>query len=202
MPSAPIRRQQGMTLIEQITIVVIMGILLMLATRAFSAWIQNLRIRAAAESLHNALLLTRSEAIKQNTRVQFSLVDQLGSGCSYIAINSDVAQWRWVFSTIDPVTNSCPSAGNNTGVIQTAGSEEGRGGSDIRLRSTAASLIFNGLSRVSSAATFQVSAGGSAHCGSAAESVRCLNVQVAFPGGQVRMCDPAVTDTSDPRKCL
>lgn len=195
------KKQRGMTLVEQCIVLVIIGILLVLAARSFSAWIQNLRIRAAAESIVTGLQLAKSEAIKRNANVRFSLVTGLGAGCAYLNANSDSSTWHWMLSTIDPVAHSCPNPGSDTGVIQAASREEGTGNSDIRIKATVASITFNGLARISSAATYQVSRGGTANCGAEAESVRCLNVQVSFPGGQIRMCDPAVTSASDTRKC-
>lgn len=193
--------QRGMTLVEQGIVLVVMGILLMLAVRGYSAWVQNLRIRAVAESINTGLQQARSEAIKRNAAVHFSLVNTLGSGCSLLSTNTDNRSWQWITSTADPVSNACPAAGNNTVTIQAGSSAEGSGSSDIRIKADIASLHFTGLARVSEAATYIVSRGGSANCSSAAESVRCMKIQVAYPGGQIRMCDPAVITTADPRKC-
>lgn len=195
-----------MTLIEQLLALVIFGILLMLAMHGYSIWIKNVRIRAIAESIHNNLQLARSEAIKRNTPVRFSLMTAIDSAsCAPISANRDVKSWYWILSTNDP-TGSCISASKNgigeaTGTIQAGSPAEGNGQSDIRVQTTQASIRFNGLARVSSEATYTVSYGGTDTCGTDATSVRCLEIQVAYPGGQIHMCDPAVTSASDPRKC-
>ncbi len=56
-------------------------------------------------------------------------------------------------------------------------------------------VIFNGLGRAAPAVDFDFS--GSSGCSG---EIRCLRVRVSA-GGQVRVCDPAVTNTADTRSC-
>jgi prepilin-type N-terminal cleavage/methylation domain-containing protein len=72
--------QRGMTLIEMAIGLVIVGLLLVMALPGFGTWLQNSQIRNAAESLQNGLQLTRAEAVRRNTRVQFVLGSVLGGG--------------------------------------------------------------------------------------------------------------------------
>ena len=195
-----------MTLVEQLIALVIFGILITLAMHGYSIWIKNVRIRAIAESINNSLQLARSEAIKRNTPVRFSLMTALDStACAPISTNSEVTNWYWILSTNDPIGHcisaSKNSVGEETGTIQAGSAAEGGGQSDIRINATQASIRFNGLSRVSTEAAYTVSYGGADACGADSTSVRCLKIQVAYPGGHIHMCDPAVSSTTDPRGC-
>jgi len=208
-------KQRGFTLIELVVVLVIMAILLAVSVSSFSAWIRNMRIRAAAESVITGLELAKSEALKRNTGVRFSLVDSLGGGCALVANSTDASAWNWMISIGDPIANSCPdttaaaitsSTATTYKTIQLRIGAEASGGNKITVNASQASVTFDGLARANSAAVYQISSGATASCAAAGESVgaegvRCLNVVVSSPGGEVRMCDPAVATASDPRKC-
>jgi type IV fimbrial biogenesis protein FimT len=66
--------KRGFSLIELMIGVAILAILLSAVIPSFKVWIQNAKIRTAAESLKNGLQLARLEAIRRNERVFFSLV--------------------------------------------------------------------------------------------------------------------------------
>jgi type IV fimbrial biogenesis protein FimT len=66
-------------------------------------------------------------------------------------------------------------------------------------------ITFNGLGQANTAATIDVTNPAAGACITSAttgatDRVRCLRVTVSV-GGQVRMCDTAVTDVNDPRRC-
>lgn len=67
-----------------------------------------------------------------------------------------------------------------------------------------ATLVFNGLGRVVGTGTtmlnFSNVAGTCEHLDATNGTMRCLQVRVS-PGGQVKLCDPKVVDTADPRYC-
>jgi len=194
-------RQRGFTLIEIVVTFVVLGLLALLGASSYKTWVLNQRVRAAAESIHFGLQIAKAEAIKRNTVVRFSLVDKPSSGCSFVATSGDVSEWGWIISTNDPVANSCPDPGESSGVIQSRAGAEGSGASTIMVKTTQATVSFDGLARGALDATYQVSAGGTSQCGTDSSSIRCLNIIVTAPGGEVRMCDPAVTSSSDPRAC-
>ena len=60
----------------------------------------------------------------------------------------------------------------------------------------ATTVTFNGYGQVANVLPISCIRIGSA----ADSSARALNIAISS-GGQVRMCDPAVTDSNDPRKC-
>lgn len=60
---------KGFTLIELMITVAVLAVLVTLAAPSFSEIIASQRIRAAASSLYDTVLLARSEAIKRNTKI-------------------------------------------------------------------------------------------------------------------------------------
>ena len=71
----PGKRARGVTLIEMLIGLTVLGILLMLGMPSYTTWIQSTKIRAAAESLQAGLQLARAEAARRNTQVELVLTD-------------------------------------------------------------------------------------------------------------------------------
>ena len=65
--------QSGISLIEILVAIAIVGLLFALGLPAYSTWIQNTQIRTAAESVLNGLQTAKNEAIQRNVPVQFRL---------------------------------------------------------------------------------------------------------------------------------
>src|SRR5512134_4005768 len=84
----PHTRNQGFTLVELLTVLVILGVFLMLAAPAFSELAASQRVQTAAADLHTSLLRARSEAIKSNGDVT-------------IAKSGSVWPGGWVVSSAD-----------------------------------------------------------------------------------------------------
>jgi type IV fimbrial biogenesis protein FimT len=68
-----IRGARGLTLVEILVGLIVMSCLLLVGTPSFTRWIQEMQIRAAAESVQNGLQLARGEAVRRNRPVLFSL---------------------------------------------------------------------------------------------------------------------------------
>ncbi len=78
------RRMQGFTLIEMMTVIVIMGILLALVVPSFDAYFEKSRTKRAAETLAAFLVNAKSESLKRNTTVRV-VFQSASSGASWCA---------------------------------------------------------------------------------------------------------------------
>lgn len=197
-------RARGFSLIELLITVTVLALVLMLGLPNISAWLQNTQIRNSAEAMIAGLQFARAEALRRNRPVRFNLVDTLDATCSLAAAGPN-----WVVSMTDPSSNCNVDASINLDpafILQKGSNQEGS--QNAVLNSTATTATFTGLGNVSggllssAAGAMQIDitnpSGGT--CQSAAGTMRCLRVVVSA-SGSVRMCDPAVSDATDPRRC-
>ncbi len=175
---------RGLTLIELMIGIVIVGLLLAFALPSYTTWLHNSQIRTAAESILNGMQLARAEAVRQNTNVQFVL--------------TALPMSDWAVSAINTTTNTAT-------VIQTRSSAEGSATARVAASPTGATKVtFNSLGRVvapnpdNSAALTEADV-----TSTVAGATRQLNVRVS--GGGMRMCDPApglaATTPPNPQSC-
>jgi type IV fimbrial biogenesis protein FimT len=191
----------GFTLIELMIGLTVLGIVLMIGLPSLATWIQNTQIRTAAEGMQSGLQLARAEALRRNTTVRFQLVDTLTSACVPSATGSN-----WVVSLAD-ATGACDAAPSDTAAPQIIQKKDGAEGAPnaVVTATGGSSVTFNGIGRVVNAGPITRvditnTRGGACKTAVADEPMRCLRVTVSS-AGQVRMCDPAVTDVTDPRSC-
>lgn len=187
--------QLGVTLIELIVGVMIVGILIAVAAPNLSIWIQNSQIRTTAQAIQNGLQLARGEAVSRNTQIRFQLTSTTDNACILSSTSSN-----WVVSLDDP-TGACASAPSDTAaprIIQVRSSAEGSG--NVVIATTGPSTFtFNGLGRLTNTAgTISVTNPGGGACAPTG-TMNCLNVVVTI-GGQIRMCNPAKA-SADPQGC-
>lgn len=78
-------RVRGFTLVELLTVVVLLVVFAMLAVPSFSELIASQRVQMAAMDLFTSLLRARSEAIKQNTDVMLSPAGTWDAGWAVMA---------------------------------------------------------------------------------------------------------------------
>ncbi len=189
-----------MTLIELMIGIAIMGILLMLGMPSISQWLSNSQIRTAAEATLNGLQLARGEAVRRNTNVRFQLVSSLTSGCAVSTTGT-----HWVVSLADPA-GRCDVAPSETAAPQTIQKRDGAETAKAELTATGAGVVtFTGTGRPSGGAYMtQVdianSTGGVCEHVTAGSPMRCLRILITS-GGRIKMCDPKVSDATDPRIC-
>ena len=201
--------QAGASLIEMMVAVTIVAILTILAVPNYAAWLQNNRIRTAAESLVDGLNLARAEAVRRNTAVRFDLVSTLTSGCTLSG-----SPKAWVVARGNPSgacdrnaaaqTDTAVATAADPKIIQKANVADSAGSTVINAvnsaSSGATSVVFDGTGRVSTASIATMVSRISLSNPAVAAEARPLDVRITV-GGQVRLCDPNVTDRTDPRAC-
>ena len=158
---------------------VVLAVLLAIGLPSFNQFIVRNQIKASAEAVQNGVQLARAEAVRLNAKVRFTL----GAGTSSWSVNVD-----------------------SGGALVQQSRASGEGGSasvtTTRTPANATQITFNGLGRVvaNTDASAILTAVDVAATGGPANST--LRIQVSSPGGQVRICDPSVSGTTDPRRCL
>lgn len=198
-------KQHGFTLLETMVVVSIITILALVAGPNLSTWLDNIRIRSAADALQEGLQAARAEAIKRNQNITFWLVssndeNQIDDGCDLSSTSGS-----WVVSVTNP--QSACGASPSTVSAPRVVSSRGIGDSGARVAVNAlqtdgatpgTSVTFNGFGRVTNAAPIaRIDITG------VNDDVTYRNLRLMIsPAGQIRMCDPSIGSTSsDPRKC-
>lgn len=203
----PIASQGGFSIIEIAVTLVVLGMLLATAVPSMSAWTRNAKLRNQAESLQSGLQQARNEAVRRNRPVSFYLVSNgsatvLNNSCTVSATGTS-----WVISVRDPggacgatPTNASTDSTNPLIVTSHLGADGANGVAVSGVASdgstAASSVTFDALGRRTGSLTrLNVS------YASAQTDDRPLRVDIT-PAGMVRSCDPLITSTSDPRRCL
>lgn len=194
--------ERGLTLIEMAVTVSLIALLAMWVAPDVQTWVQNTQIRGAAESIASGLQRARNEALRNNRTVQFTLVAGsdarvLDNSCAATANGSS-----WIVS-VDAPGGQCgvpPSAASAPRTFVSHAAGEGHLAARVTAvaadGSATSALGFDGFGRVVGAnpiARIDVTSHASG-------SFRALRVAVSGVGA-IRMCDPAITDANDPRRC-
>lgn len=194
----PKQRQQGFNLIELMIGIAIFATLMMLAIPTFTVFLANQKIKNAAETTIAGINIARAEAVRRNATVRFQFVSNLTSGCALSATSL-----AWVASISDP-TGACDAPPGGGNIIQAKSASDGT--DNIAMTVTGGStLTFNGLGRVSGAGITQVmftspTIGVCEHVDATNGTMRCMQITIST-SGSAKICDPKVTDATDPRIC-
>ena len=188
-------RSRGFTIVELLVTVTVLGIVLMLGLPNMSAWLQNTQIRSSAEAMVSGLQLARTEALRRNRQVRFNVVDTLDAGCNLIATGGS-----WVVSMADPSgkCNVDPSEIDDPFIVQKHSGQDST--QNVAVSASASTVLFNGLGSAGAPVQFALTNPNGGTCQQSGGAMRCLQINVSA-SGSVRMCDPAVGDLTDPRKC-
>ena len=203
-----VRQMRGMTMIELAVTMVILALLLVGAGPSIGAWMRNTQVRNTASSMLAGLNRARNEAMRRNTAVRFSLVSLadsavMGSSCAL----SDTGV-SWVVSVRDPASNcqyapaTVAADANDPMIVET--NAGGVGGKNVVVAARVAdnsaganTVTFNSFGRVADAAPIAFINFSNDVAGN---DFRRLRIEIGN-GGTVRMCDRAITSTTDPRYC-
>ena len=185
-----------MTLIELMVGIAVVAIIVMAAMPGFSTWTRNREIRTAAESIQNGLQLARSEALRRNRGVKFSLGTDSGWQVSCDQADTNMGDDGQQNCPETPLQSRDPKEGSANVAIATA-QTAAVDGAPATSPVFAGSITFTPLGRVALAslpagnfANFGVSHRAGGTCAAAGGEMRCLSIVVS-PAGQIRMCDPA-----------
>jgi type IV fimbrial biogenesis protein FimT len=190
----------GFSLVELMIAIAVFSILIMLGAPSFTSWMQSSQIRTAAESIVDGMQLARAEAVRLNTTVRFSLTSSAG-----------LVDWEVCSAAATP----CPTGTGNLiqqrfntegSVNARVGVYEENDGNNASSYSTVVAagnelpthVAFNGMGRTvtdGSDDTVRIDVTNAKD-----PNARRLIILVNYPGGQIRMCDPALP-SSDPKGC-
>ncbi|WP_417066919.1 GspH/FimT family pseudopilin [Niveibacterium terrae] len=173
---------RGFSLIELMTVIVILSIATTMAMPAFVQWTRNVKVRTVAESVQNGLRFAKMEAAKRNANVELRFTSAATPGC---ASTAETSGRNWVVCA--------GSAALRAGYGDA-------GGAGVDISSDFASVTFNGLGRTTLANSGQINiSNASGKCETDGGDVRCLRILVST-GGKLRMCDPK-RGSGDPAGC-
>jgi type IV fimbrial biogenesis protein FimT len=196
--------RRGLTLIEVVVVLALLAILAFAVGPNVVSAVGNQRIRGSSESLMQGLQRARNEALKMNRPVSLWLVTPNGSGALDNTCALAATARSWVVSlndpagkcaaanglTVDPMIIERPVSGSTAGTVAIAALQ-----SDGSTAAT--SVTFDGFGRVTAAtaiATIDLD------LATPSNDYRRLRIEVGR-GGSVRLCEPAITATDDPRRC-
>lgn len=119
------RSERGLTLIELMITIAVLAVGLSLAAPSFTMQVSNYRVRAAAESMLNGLNYARTEAVRRNRPVSFTL-SVSGSGWSVDQVNpAETLQTRadgeTAGLTVVSTSTSRAVTFTSTGLVDTSG---------------------------------------------------------------------------------
>lgn len=92
-----IKETQGVTLVEMVIAVTIVGILASMASPSMKAMLENNRVTVANNELVSALFFARSEALKRRVNVYLCISNPAQTACESNAANLDYANGWLVY---------------------------------------------------------------------------------------------------------
>ncbi len=186
----------GFTLIELMVTIALFALLLTFAYPSYTSFIRNAQVRTAAESIVNGLQLARAEAIRRNSNVRFRLLNTsqgtaVTGGTDWDIMYSLPATPTTFDQSVQTRRETSTTSNARVQVANAVGTVTANPGAGLP-----ASILFTGLGRLNTATTVrQIDITG------ATTDVRRLAI-VLTPGGDVRLCDPALSLATNPQGCV
>lgn len=190
---------RGFTLVELMVTITLLSILLALAVPSFTLWINNTRVRTAAQVLQDGLRLAQAEAVRRNRTVSFFVTTEANPNESTApAAAPTTTATNWGVRTLPLIAGEGSTfirGGQLTGVA-----------TGVLISTASTAVCFN--------AAGQQVANTPAGCTTINAATPDARYNVAHPGGdrrlqviaslggRVRMCDPAKTlSATNPDGC-
>lgn len=176
-------RHRGFTLIELMIGLAIFAFLIMVAGPQYADFLGNSQIRNGAENTLTGLRLAQTEAIRGNTQAQFVLDPSATGGWQVLRLNEDTAAFDIVIQSY----KWTDGAAKTTVTPNPSGATE---------------ATFSGLGRITD----------NPDASNKIKWIEVTNTNITTPrklrvaidpvtATGVKLCDPGVTDTTDPRFC-
>lgn len=177
-------QHRGFSMVELAVAMSVIAIVTTIALPSFMGMIGNAQIRTVGESFRNGLQLARAEAVKRNQQIRFRLNadNSWEVGCVTVVGDTD---GDGVEDCPAMITKKAGKEGSSTKIEVT------RVGSD--------NVIFNSFGTQAGVAG-QLAQLDINNTSLSVSQVRKIRVSIPF-GGSIRMCEPAITEPTDPRKC-
>jgi type IV fimbrial biogenesis protein FimT len=185
---------RGLSMIELMVVITIIGMMLVLAIPGIGNWIQNSRVRTVSEEIQNGLRMAQSEAVNRNRQVAFV---RTAATPARDASPSD-AGTNWYIQVLPLASEVGSAAFDDTAFIQ-GGTFSNQSGATV---SGPGLVCFSSVGRVVSNST-TAPAGAACVAPASATDPDDINVSLSgsnramrvelFLGGRVRLCDPNAT---------
>lgn len=215
---------RGFSMIELMIVLAILGVMMAVGAPSLTQWFVNRRLHTIAESIQTGINLARTEALRRNTRVRFSLVSGLDGSCTLVSTGTTTQSPSWIVSRGSPVS-ACDkdAAKEDDAAVPTASdpktirkADGAAGGTNVTVTTDSAVFIFDGMGMLAQGSGTGERNGVkyTKNDTTGLDEVRIdidttegktgdrhpLRITVA-PNGRVRACDTKVTATGDPRFC-
>jgi len=209
------RHGGGFSLIELMIGLALLAVLLALGAPSFYTYLRNAKVRSAAENLYAGVQFARAEAVRRNAWIQLVLTtdDPIEANVSTLTLAPSAPNWAvrriecgGIYTFIQGRAMTEGAGSNAPPAVMTGQDAANNPVDTVTFNGFGQSIVVNPDCTTAQAPTaiLQVTnyyfGSSDPRYADRCVDIRCLNIQVSS-GGQSRMCDPTVTDTTDSRAC-
>lgn len=189
--------EMGFSLVEAMIALAIMGILLALALPMVSSYMDNSRVRNAADVFMTSVMTAKAEAAQRNARVEVVLLAD--STVVGLATDGISAAKGWAIRTFDRTAHIDGMAlveGGGVGTAPVTVTGVDQDGAAL----TGAVFTALGGTTLAKRADFNFTHDTGGACVASGGPIRCMRISVTTTG-RVKLCDPSIADLTDTRSC-